>query len=472
MRRDFLWGAATSNVQSEGAYLEDGRGLNVYDTLVVTPEPGIEPQFCDTSVATDHYHHWREDIDLMAQMGLRAYRFSIVWSRVNPQGDSEPNEVGLAFYEQMVDYLNEKGIEPVVSLVHFDMPDHLHRTYNGFLGKRVIDLYVGHVRTVVRRLRGKVRHWITYNEINTACALPYLVAGCERPEGMSEAAFFAQLTVNLQVAHARALEAIKEVDPTAKVGGMCSLSPAYPMTCRPEDVDAARVRNNFLNWLAFDTMVFGTLPSYFESFCARRGIALDLSDAELAHIANAATMIDFLSFSYYQSGVAQAPEGIQDRIAWEDSLALTWDAPRNPHLPANEWGWQIDPRGLRTLLNDLWDRYHKPLFIVENGIGFDEHPNDAGKLCDDERIAYHAAHVDALKRAVEEDGVSLMGYLVWSPFDFLSSHKEIRKRYGLVYVDRSFEDAKDCARIPKKSFYWYQRVIATGGDDLGADVEY
>ena len=471
MREDFLWGAATSNVQAEGAYLSDGKGLNVYDTLVVTPEPGIEPQFCDTSVASDHYHHWKEDIDLMAEMGFKAYRFSIVWSRIHPLGDDEANEAGLKYYEEMVDYLNEKGIEPVVSLVHFDMPDHLMRTYNGFLNKKVIDFYAKHVETVVSRLKGKVRYWLTYNEINLCTHMPDLVSGAIQPDGMSDSQLFVQLNTNVLIAHARAVEVIKKVDPQAKVGGMCGSSPYFPLTCTSEDNLATHFKNQMHNYLMFDVMCSGTFPPYFENYRKQRGIEMDCSEEEHEVLKKASQHLDYLAFSYYQSSVTADFAEIQDPLQKEDALLKDQRRLKNPNLKANAWGWQIDPNGLRYLLNVYYDRYHKPLFIVENGIGREEELVD-GKVVDDERIAYHAAHIQAMKAAVEVDGVDLIGYLAWSPFDFLSSHKEIRKRYGFVYVNRGFEDLKDLKRYRKKSFWWYKKVIQTNGEDLKNNIEY
>ena len=471
MKKDFLWGAATSNVQAEGAYLEDGKGLNVYDTLVVKPEPGIQPMFCDTSVAVDHYHHYKEDIDLMAEMGFKAYRFSVVWSRINPMGDDEPNEKGLAYYEDMVDYLNEKGIEPVVSLVHFDMPDNLMRKYNGFLNKQVIGFFEKHVEAVVNRLKGKVRYWLTYNEINYSFHMPDLVSGAIKPEGMSNAELFGQLTVNLLVAHSVATEVIKRIDPNAKVGGMCGAAPFYPMTCKPGDMRASQLRMEMGTYLMFDAMTSGELPTYFTSFLNNRNVEVDFSDEERELLKKASRHIDYLAFSYYQSAVAQDIPEITDELEKEDALLYTFSRLKNPYLTANEWGWQIDPDGLRYLLNDYYHRYHKPLFIVENGIGIDEKLVD-GKVYDDARIDYHAKHIAALKAAEESDGVDVMGYLAWSPFDFLSSHKEIRKRYGFVYVNRGFDDLMDLKRYRKKSFFWYKKVIATNGEDLKNDIEY
>lgn len=472
LKEDFLWGGALSNVQAEGGYLEDGKGLNVYDTLEVVPEPGIAPMFCDTAVATDHYHHYKEDIDYMAEMGFKAYRFSVVWSRIHPMGDDEkPNEAGLAYYEDMVDYLLEKGIEPVVSLVHFDMPDHLAKEYNGFLNKKVIDFYEKHVASVVERLKGKVKYYITYNEINLAPYHPSLVAGAHKPDDMNQEELFAQLTVNVEVAHAKAVEVIKRIDPKAQVGGMLGHAPFYPLTCKSEDILAADFKNKMHNYLPFDIMTSGELPVYFLNFMNQRHISVDYSEEERRIVKSASTKLDYLAFSYYRSNVQSSFEDIEDLTELENAILFDNRGLKNPHYQANEWGWQIDSEGLRYSLVDFYHRYHKPLFIVENGIGIDEKLVN-GKVYDDERISYYQKHITSIKRAVLHDGVDLMGYLAWSPIDFLSSHKEIRKRYGFVYVNRDFEDLLDLKRYPKKSFYWYQKVIQTQGEDLDNQVDY
>lgn len=469
---DFLWGGALSNVQAEGGYLEDGKGLNVYDTLQVIPEKGIEPMFCDTKVATDHYHHFKEDIDLMAEMGFKAYRFSVVWSRIHPLGDDEkPNEKGLDYYEEMVDYLLEKGIEPVVSLVHFDMPDHLFREYNGFLSKKVIDFYDKHVQCVAKRLKGKVKYWITYNEINLAPYQSDLVAGAKRPQEMSRSDMFVQLTINTQVAHAKAVQTIKKEDPNAWVGGMVGHAPFYPLTCKSEDIIATDFKNKMHNYLPFDIMTTGQLPTYFKNFIKQRGIIYDYSIKDQTLVQESSKQLDYLAFSYYRSNVQSSFADIEDLIELEDAILFDRRNIKNPHYKANEWGWQIDSEGLRYSLLDFYHRYHKPLFIVENGIGIDEKLID-GHVYDDERIAYYQKHITSLKRAVIHDGVDLMGYLAWSPIDFLSSHKEIRKRYGFVYVNRDFKNLLDLKRYPKKSFYWYKKTIQTNGKNLENNIKY
>ncbi|MCL2560454.1 MAG: glycoside hydrolase family 1 protein [Turicibacter sp.] len=471
---NFLWGAALSNVQAEGGYLSGGKGLNVYDTLTVTPEPGIPPMFCDTSVASDHYHRYKEDISYMKEMGFKAYRFSVVWSRVQPLGDEEaPNEEGLDFYESMIDCLLEAGIEPVVSLVHFDMPDHLRVKYNGFMSKEVIDFYAKHVGDVVNRLKGKVKYWITYNEINLVSGLPYLVSGCEQPADMDYPTFFSQLTFNAAVAHAKAVEVIKAADSKAWVAGMLGHCPFNPQSTRSEDLWATQFRNNMHNYLPMDIMTSGELPSYFHNYMAKRNVILQASEAEHQVIHTASKKLDYLALSYYRTNVAGIFENIpyDDITAQEDAIMQDDRRLKNPHYDANEWGWNKDPEGLRLALIDMHERYKKPLFIVENGIGIDE-PLVDEKVYDDERIDYYQMHIKSIKRSVEEDGVNLMGYLAWSPIDFLSSHKEMRKRYGFLYVNRTTDDLKDLNRYKKKSFYWYQKVIKSNGEDLDNNIDY
>ena len=457
--KDFLWGAATSNVQAEGGYLEDGKSLNVYDTLEVKPEIGQVPVASSTAVASDHYHRYKEDIALMAEMGFKANRFSIVWSRTHPRGDDGVmNEKGIAYYEDMIDTMLAAGIEPVVSLVHFDMPDSLYRKYNGFYDRRVVDFYADHVTDIVRRLKGKVKYWITYNEINLA-TWGHLVAGADKPEGISQAAFHERITHHTMLAHALAVLKIHEADPDAIVGGMEAFAPVYPATCAPEDLFAADFSQKMRSFLHFDIMTTGDYPAYYKTLLEEQGVTSELPEEDRAVMQQAAKELDYLAFSYYASAAAKGP-ATKAEIAFEGGGRYN-----NPYLGANEWGWKIDPQGLRISLDLLTDRYHLPLFIVENGIGLDDQLVD-GKVEDDARIAYHAAHIRAMEQAIHEDGVDLMGYLAWSPFDFLSSHKEVRKRYGFVYVNRTKDDLKDLRRIPKKSFYWYKNVIATDGMEL------
>lgn len=473
MEKKLLWGAALSNVQAEGAYLEDGKGLNVYDTLEINFETG-QNTLSDTSVAADHYHHYKEDIAHMKEMGFTAYRFSIVWSRIHPQGDDgKTNEAGLKYYEDMIDELLKAGIEPVVSLVHFDMPDHLRTQYNGFMSRQVVDFYADHVAVIAKRFKDKVKYWITYNEVNTASYGPRLVAGATKPQDMSDAEFHAILTHHTQLAHAKAVLAIKNENPQAKVSGMDAYCSVYPYSCQPEDVQAARFYDNICNNLTFDIMVNGEYPSYYLTYLKNKDIHITYPQDELDTIKEASQKLDFLSFSYYQSCVIQAPQGVSDPLKVQDMLLYgPKERLTNPYVKANAWGWQIDPMGIRYALDTLYERCHKPLFIVENGIGMDEQLTEDKKVFDDERIAYYQGHIQNMMNAIELDGVEVLGYLAWSPIDFLSSHKEMRKRYGFVFIDRYDDGTGTLKRYPKKSYYWYKKVIASQGKDLANDVEY
>ena len=462
---DFLWGGATSNVQGEGGIAEGGKGLSVYDTLVVTPEPGIEPVYSDTAVASDHYHRYREDIALMGELGMKAHRFSIVWSRIFPNGDeTEPNQAGLAFYEDMVDALRENGIEPVASLLHFDMPDNLRVTRNGFESRETIDLHTRFVKAVVGRLRGKVTYWITYNEINTAPFFPRLVAGSERPETAQKVDYEATIRHHTLLAQAQAASAIRTLQSDAQVGCMIYYGPSYPASSDPRDVTAARFLNDSVFHVPLDVMAHGEYSTFYRRFLERRGSSIPEQSGDAEILRAGAEVLDYISFSYYQTAVASHPD-TGNEVADEDALMAGFfsGSQPNPHLDRNEWGWQIDPEGIRTAAAQLYARYRKPVFVVENGIGIDEQPDESGVVQDDARIAYHRGHVRALADAIHIDGVPVIGYLAWSPFDILSSHKEMRKRYGFIHINRTHDDLRDLKRTPKKSFWWYRDVIASRG---------
>ena len=462
----FLWGAALSNVQAEGGYLEDGKGLNVYDSLDIQYESG-QKTLSDTSMASDHYHRYKEDIAHMKEMGFKAYRFSIVWSRIHPMGDDgKTNEAGLTYYEDMIDELLKAVIEPVFSLVHFDMPDHLRVKYNGFLSREVVEFYAKHVEVIANRFKDKVKYWITYNEMNTATLGSRLVAGCDKPKDMSVAQFHEIITYHTQLAHAKAVLAIKKANPHALVSGMSNCATIYPYTCQPQDILTAHVFNNIYNNLTFDVMVTGEYPSYYKQYLKNHCVDFNHSQDELDTMKKASTQLDFLAISYYQSTTVKYPSNVNENHDILDLCMNSSPMIKNTYLQANEWGWQIDPIGLRTLLGQLYERYHKPIFVVENGIGIDEKLNEDHTVIDDERISYYQGHIQNMSDAIILDGVDVIGYLAWAPIDFLSSHKEMRKRYGFVFIDRYDDGSGTFARYPKKSYYWYKKVIASNGEDL------
>lgn len=469
----FLWGAAVSNVQAEGGYLEGGKSLNVFDTHQTDARDaeGIISRASSTDVASDHYHRYAEDIGLMKQMGLKAYRFTIVWSRTHPNGDDGLiNEEGMRFYEDMIDKLLQAGIEPIVSLHHFDMPDHLLRTYNGFYDRRVVDYYVRHVVDIVKRLHRRVKYWIPYNEINLSFCHP-ISCGAVRPEGVEQAGFLARILHHALLAHAQAVAAIKAIDREALVGGMVAYTPIYPYSCHPQDMYAADLYQKLHYLMPLDCMCFGDYPYYYKAFLQQRGLPAQWDGEEGAVIREAAQKLDFVALSYYQSASIRASElnGAPGNFA-EEVFLKGKGFVKNPHLGETDWGWQIDPLGLRLALNTLYDRYHKPLFIVENGLALQETAVDE-KVYDDRRIVFYREHLQAVRDAAAEDGVPVMGFLAWSAIDFLSSKKEVKKRYGFVYVNRTGEELLDLRRIPKKSFYWYKQVIAANGEQLDYDVD-
>lgn len=458
MDKNFLWGCAFSNVQAEGAYLEDGKGINMFDVL-----KGAEIS-TSSEIASDHYNRFKEDIKLYKELGLKAYRFSVVWSRIHPLGDEvEPNELGLAYYEEMIDLLLESGIEPVVSLVHFDMPFHLHEKYNGFASRLVVDFFEKNVRDIVNRFKNKVKYWITYNEINLAVIQPFLVAGVSND--LSDLEMIERTNINTSIAHAKAVLAIRELSPNALVGGMIAMSPFYANTCHPVDQLGANFINNYMNYQKLDTMVHGDFPYYIKKYWNRIGFESKLSVDDLQCIKIA--KIDFIAISYYKTFIADFNKN-EDNLSFNDSSFLRFasESYRNPYLNSNKWGWQIDPIGLRNVLNDIYSRYHLPIFIVENGIGIQEELNEQNTVEDNDRIIYMRNHIKQMKKAICEDGVKVIGFLNWGTIDFLSSKKEMRKRYGLIFVNRTDEDLKDLKRYKKKSFYWYQNVILTNGDSV------
>lgn len=461
--KEFLWGGALSNVQAEGASLEHGKGLNVYDTLIVDKESG-QKEVNSSDPASNHYYQFEEDIQLMKEMSFKAYRFSIVWSRIHPNGNErEPNQAGLDYYNKMIDLLLEAGIEPVVSLVHFDMPDYLAKKYNGFYSKEVIDFYENHVTKVVNYFKDKVTYWITYNEINTA---PFgnharLVAGAVKPENITNHEFYHQIVKNTQLAHARAVLTIRKISPTAKISGMINYGEVHPKTSKPNDVLAASIINRYHTYLAFDIMTDGEYPNYYKNFLTNRGITINFE--ELKDIKSASDELDFLSLSYYQTRVISSPE-IEDLLKFENEVIFNSETEVSEYLLANEWGWAISPKGFRLSLETIYDRYKKPLFIVENGVGLVDEIGADGEVDDTPRINYYREHLRNMSDAIKFSGVEVIGYLAWAPIDFLSSHKEMRKRYGFVYIGESLGKTKKLLRLPKKSFYWYKSVIESNGE--------
>jgi len=456
---DFLWGGAVAANQVEGAYLEEGKGLSTSD---VQPKgvfgPVVERVAGDSGikdVAIDFYHRYPEDIKLFAEMGFSCLRVSIAWTRIFPNGDEQqPNEAGLAFYDKLFDELAAHDITPLVTLSHYEMPWGLVKQYGGWGSRQTIGFFERYARTVFARYKEKVKLWLTFNEINMSLHAP--MTGVGLPETSSKAEVYQAIHHQL-VASALAVNACHEIIPDAKIGNMLLGGLMYPLTCKPEDVLEALQENRA--WQFFgDVQCRGAYPGYMMRFFRDNGIQIEITDADREALKST---IDFISFSYYMTGCVTTDEELNQQ-ARGNILSMV----PNPHLASSEWGWQIDPIGLRTLLNVLWDRYQKPLFIVENGLGAKDKPDADGVVQDDYRISYLNDHLVQVREAID-DGVAVMGYTSWGPIDLVSASKaELSKRYGFIYVDRDDSGNGTLARSRKKSFHWYKEVIATKGASL------
>ncbi|MCW6660405.1 6-phospho-beta-glucosidase [Aerococcaceae bacterium NML191292] len=469
----FLWGGATAANQCEGAYDADGRGLANVDVVpigedrlaIITGRKKMfrfeAGYFYPAKGAIDMYHRYKEDIALFAEMGFKVYRLSISWSRIFPKGDElEPNEKGLQFYENLFKECHKYGIEPLVTITHFDCPMHLIETYGGWRNRKMLVFYERLCRTLFTRYKGLVKYWLTFNEINIILHAPFMGAGLCFEAGENEEQVKYQAAHHELVASAIATKMAHEIDPDNKIGCMLAAGQFYPYTCHPRDVWAG-MQADRENYFFIDVQARGEYPNYAKKHWERLGITLDMTEEDLQLLK--AHTVDFISFSYYTSRVASG-----DPQANEQTDSNLFASIKNPYLASSEWGWQIDPLGLRITLNTIWDRYQKPMFIVENGLGAVDVPDAQGYVADDYRIAYLAAHIQAMRDAIYEDGVELWGYTTWGCIDLVSaSTGEMKKRYGFIYVDRDNDGNGTLARSKKKSFDWYKEVIATNGASVG-----
>ena len=464
MRKDFLWGGATAANQSEGGWERDGRGLGIVDVLphgenrMAVMEGSLdyhelpEDSMFPGREAVDAYGHYKEDIALFAEMGFKCYRFSFSWSRIFPTGqEKEPNEEGLKFYERYIDELLKYNIEPVVTLCHFDIPLALVDKYGSWRSRKVIDCYTHYCETVFRRFKDKVKYWITFNEINMLMHLSFMGAGICFKEGENPLQVKYQAAHNELVASALAVKIGHEINPDFQIGCMLAAGSVYPYSCNPEDVWESRKKDRE-NYFFIDVQARGAYPSYALKFLEQQGITLEMEPQDAQILKE--NIVDFISLSYYNSRCVRA-DG-----KGEASGGNVFASAKNPYLTCSEWGWPIDPMGLRITLNDLYDRYQKPLFIVENGLGAKDTLEENGEINDDYRIDYLSSHIEAMKQAIEEDGVDVIGYTTWGCVDLVSATTgEMSKRYGLVYVDKDDKGNGTLKRIPKKSFYWYKDLI-------------
>jgi 6-phospho-beta-glucosidase len=470
MRENFLWGGATAANQCEGGWKEGNRGMGTVDVIpwgenrlpVMQGEKDYrqlpEDSYYPSREAIDMYNHYKEDIALFAEMGFKCYRFSFSWSRIFPTGEEEEaNEEGLKFYEDFIDELLKYGIEPVVTICHFDMPLALVEKYDSWKNRKVIDCFVKYCDAIFRRFRDKVTYWITFNEINMLLHLPFMGAGIRFSEGENEMQVKYQAAHNELVASAMATRLAHQINPDFKIGCMLAAGNFYPFSCNPKDVWES-IKKDRDNYFFIDVQARGEYPAYAKKMFEREGIKLE-TGPEDDEILKEHT-VDFISFSYYSSRcVSTAEEAIT-----ESTSGNVMKSVKNPYLKESEWGWQIDPLGLRVTLNTLYDRYQKPLFIVENGLGAVDRLEEDGSIIDDHRINYLEEHIKAMIEAVDEDGVDLLGYTPWGCIDLVSaSTGEMKKRYGFIYVDKDNEGNGSLKRSRKKSFEWYKNVITSNG---------
>ncbi|ASE35055.1 glycoside hydrolase family 1 protein [Mammaliicoccus sciuri] len=474
----FLWGGATAANQIEGAFDEDGKGLSSADFVEYIPKDQrtkdnhmeVTTEHIQKVLSGEHtgrfprregidfYHRYEEDIQLLAEMGFKAFRLSIHWSRIFPKGyEAEPNEAGLAFYEKVFKTLKSYNIEPVVTLSHYETPYGLTERYNGWVDRAVVGHFEHYAKTVFNRYKGLVKYWMTFNEINIINISPFTGGGIisDKLENPTEASY--QALHHQLLASSLATKALREIDADAQIGCMLARMKHYPYTCNPEDVLKA-MQEDQMNLLYTDVHALGEYPNYYKQFLKENDFSLKIEDGDL-EILKAYT-VDYISFSYYMSLLsANSEEGEVTEGNLMNSL-------KNPYLEVSDWGWQIDPIGLRIVLNEFWDRYHKPLFIVENGLGAKDVVEEDGSIHDTYRIDYLQKHIQEMKKAVQ-DGVDLMGYLAWGPIDLVSmSTSEMSKRYGFIYVDKDDEGYGTGNRSKKDSFEWYKEVILTNGAQL------
>ena len=461
---NFLWGGAVAANQCEGAYDEDGKGWSTQDLAPKGVVGAITDHPTEDNLklkGIDFYHRYRDDIAMLAEMGFSVFRFSIAWSRIFPNGDEEtPNEAGLAFYDQLIDECRRHGMEPLVTLSHYETPYHLAKTYDGWCSRKMIDFFKRYVNTVIKRYKGKVHYWLTFNEINSILHNPYLSGGILTPKEQLSKSDLYQAIHHELVASALVTKMAHEIDPDNKVGCMVIGVPSYPLTPNPDDV-IANMEQDRHNLYFTDVQARGAYPKYLNRYFKENGIQIQMEEGDEEILKNS---VDFISFSYYMSTC-----GCADPDAHPQAAGNIIPGVANPYLRSSQWGWQIDPKGLRYLLNQFYDRYQKPLFIVENGLGArDELIEKDGVLTleDDYRIEYMREHLLQVEEAIE-DGVEVLGYTSWGCIDLVSaSTAQMSKRYGFIYVDRNDDGSGTMARYRKKSFYWYRDVIASNGASL------
>ncbi|MCK1235968.1 6-phospho-beta-glucosidase [Streptococcus uberis] len=474
--KNFLWGGALAAHQFEGGVLETSKGLSVADVMTagahgvprVITDGVLEGNYYPNHVGIDFYHRYKEDIAMFADLGFKCFRTSIAWSRIFPNGDeTEPNEEGLQFYDNVFDELLKYGIEPVITLSHFEMPYHIAKEYGGFMNRQTVDFFVKFAEVVFRRYKDKVKYWMTFNEINNQMNYHNDIFGWTNSgahfgdyENPEEAMYICGHHTLL--ASALAVKVGKEINPNFLIGNMIAMVPIYPFSCRPEDVLLASQAMHD-RWFFCDVQVRGHYPAYALKMFERKGFNIQITEEDKAILANG--KVDYIGFSYYMTNVVDSQKEMAD-------LSKTIEASnpynvKNPFIKESDWGWAIDPIGLRYALNQFYERYELPLFIVENGFGAIDVKEEDGSVHDQYRIDYLKSHIQEMEKAINEDGVELMGYTPWGCIDCVSfTTGEMKKRYGFIYVDRNNDGSGTLERSKKDSYDWYKQVTASNGEIL------
>ena len=472
-KEGFLWGGAVAAHQIEGGWNEGGKGVSVADVMTAGAN-GVARRITDGVIegenypnheAIDFYHRYKEDIKLFAEMGFKCFRTSIAWTRIFPNGDDDqPNEEGLKFYDDLFDECLKYNIQPVVTLSHFEMPYHLVTEYGGFRNRKCIDFFVKFAKVCFERYNGKVKYWMTFNEINNQANYqedfaPFTNSGIKYKEGENRELIMYQAAHYELVASAKAVKLGHEINPDYQIGCMIAMAPIYPHSCDPQDmmmsVGAMHKRYYFV-----DVHSRGYYPSYMLKFFERNGYDIDITEQDKIDLLNGT--VDYIGFSYYFSLCTQY---LRDNPYYDYDETI--DIVKNEYVKASDWGWQIDATGLRYALNWFYDHFQLPMFIVENGFGAIDVKEEDGTVDDQYRIDYLKAHIEAMKDAVEIDGVDLMGYTPWGCIDIVSAGTgEMKKRYGFIYVDQDNDGNGTLERSKKKSFDWFKKVIATNGEEL------
>ena len=460
--KDFLWGGSTSAYQIEGAWNEDGKGPSVIDMNEHLPE-GTS----DFKIASDHYHRYKEDVALMAELGLKAYRFSIAWTRIYPDGTGEVNMKGLEFYNNLINELLDKKIEPIVTMYHFDLPYALQEK-GGWSNRETIDAFEKYAKTLFKNYGDRVKYWLTINEQNMMILHGEAIGTVDRSLENPKKELYQQ-NHHMMVAQAKAMNLCHKMFPNAKIGPAPNISIVYPATSKPEDIIAAQNCSAIRNWLYLDMACFGRYNSLSWSYLEKKSYTPEIKDGDMEILKSAKP--DFIAFNYYSSlTVEQSKNDGSDVSSIGDQQIVNGEegffkAAANNNLEKTEFGWEVDPVGFRATLREINERYNLPLMVTENGLGAFDKLEDGDIVNDEYRIEYLEKHIKQCKLAICE-GVSLIGYSPWSAIDLVSTHQGCSKRYGFIYVNREEFDMKDLRRIKKKSFGWYKKLIENNGEDL------